>query len=865
MLVDSAGSLGIVGLGGASGFIFSQQCEDESSNNSQFNNNKKFIQVCTNQTFNNSSCSLCKYKVNKCNVRNCKTCSIFNENHTFISTVTGRKYHTSIGEDVTCSSTNLVYLLQCNYCKLQYVGQTCQTLRERMGGHRSGICNDQESKIFYEHFTRGLCQGYGFSVQIIQKLTGNGRVPIGDGVEAVSKKGRGVRDVECTARREGCETDWMVELRSIYPYGLNDRCKGKDWRERGQGELVGANLFKKLGHFIPNQVRGKKGFRPGVSPEDGLTSIHESCGCYGPDSISCASCVLNGARILVNSMKKVQGKKLGSLISDLIYKGEGKNSFLMQYYDAILDMIDSKFSKGSHQQSASRQKPNVLFPIFFSSKLIQDLGLSRMFRETSILEALPMNTIVKVPTIVYRLGKTVRGKLFNYRQALANLDVDHFIANYDNMVCECKNSKYTDPHHKHIITGNLSIVEHDLLRKLMQEGPNFREQPHILSPKPILNGVKRDINQGIENWAKFEGVPIEAFGEWRVKCLENLKKSLNKIFYQKNKRVTGEVLKRRDVIEYLTSFHSKFIITSIDKTTSNLGVVCKKFYIKNILEECGLWPGGGSETYEVSNQNKQGIINKLKQGVSLFGVKQSGDHHDDLPYIYSIIKMHKNPVKFRYIISSRQCTTKPLAKAAMLGLKECQKQNKAYCTAIKQYTGINMFFITDNFQKIASDIQYLNGRSKANSISTYDFTSLYTKIQHKHLITNLEWYIDLAFKGANKRGKKFLSVYSKSANWVVKHHEKTCAFDPNTFKALNKFLINNAYFSCGDKILRQKIGIPMGLDPAPQMANAHLHKYEFDFQQKMAKTNYSVARSLNHTFRYIDDISPLNDKGNFEK
>ena len=57
----------------------------------------------------------------------------------------------------------------------------------------------------------------------------------------------------------------------------------------------------------------------------------------------------------------------------------------------------------------------------------------------------------------------------------------------------------------------------------------------------------------------------------------------------------------------------------------------------------------------------------------------------------------------------------------------------------------------------------------------------------------------------------------------------------------------------------------MGLDPAPQMANAHLHKYEFDFQQKMSKRNYSVARSLNHTFRYIDDISPLNDNGNFEK
>ena len=54
----------------------------------------------------------------------------------------------------------------------------------------------------------------------------------------------------------------------------------------------------------------------------------------------------------------------------------------------------------------------------------------------------------------------------------------------------------------------------------------------------------------------------------------------------------------------------------------------------------------------------------------------------------------------------------------------------------------------------------------------------------------------------------------------------------------------------------------MGLDPAPQMANGHLHKYEFDFQQKMAKSNYAVAKSLNHTFKFIDDSSPLDVKGN---
>ena len=129
---------------------------------------------------------------------------------------------------------------------------------------------------------------------------------------------------------------------------------------------------------------------------------------------------------------------LRALISDLIFKGKGSSNFYMQYYDSILDMINSKFSKGSCQQSASKlkskSKPKVIFPIFFKCKLIQDLGLSRMFREDKLLEALPNNVSVKFPVIIHKLGNTIRGKLFNYRQALANLDVDNFIANYDQTI-----------------------------------------------------------------------------------------------------------------------------------------------------------------------------------------------------------------------------------------------------------------------------------------------------------------------------------------------------------------------------------------------------------------------------------------------
>ena len=110
-----------------------------------------------------------------------------------------------------------------------------------------------------------------------------------------------------------------------------------------------------------------------------------------------------------------------------------------------------------------------------------------------------------------------------------------------------------------------------------------------------------------------------------------------------------------------------------------------------------------------------------------------------------------------------------------------------------------------------------------------------------------------------------MSIYSTKANWVKNPGDGTCSFNKTNFKKVQHFIVNNAYFEVGNKILRQNIGIPMGTDPAPFYANADLYYCEFKFQEKYTRTNYKVAKSLNHTFRYIDDISPFNDKGNFKR
>ena len=45
-------------------------------------------------------------------------------------------------------------------------------------------------------------------------------------------------------------------------------------------------------------------------------------------------------------------------------------------------------------------------------------------------------------------------------------------------------------------------------------------------------------------------------------------------------------------------------------------------------------------------------------------------------------------------------------------------------------------------------------------------------------------------------------------------------------------VFDNSFFRFGKKVFRQKIGIAMGIDRAPQMANLYLYYYEGAFTAK---------------------------------
>jgi hypothetical protein len=61
------------------------------------------------------------------------------------------------------------------------------------------------------------------------------------------------------------------------------------------------------------------------------------------------------------------------------------------------------------------------------------------------------------------------------------------------------------------------------------------------------------------------------------------------------------------------------------------------------------------------------------------------------------------------------------------------------------------------------------------------------------------------------------------------------------------WLTNNIYVTCGDSMLKQIIGIPMGTDCAPFLANLFLFAYAYKWLTKKFKT------------KEFDDLKKFND------
>ena len=332
---------------------------------------------------------------------------------------------------------------------------------------------------------------------------------------------------------------------------------------------------------------------------------------------------------------------------------------------------------------------------------------------------------------------------------------------------------------------------------------------------------------------------------------------------QLHPRRSSKVLSDSNVTNYLNELQEKYVMVPIDKADSNIAFICKRYYVEVLTKELGLG-GNSTNTYAyVSNTNLHDIVGDHKKSL-LDEFKQIiPEEMQTLPDIYWLPKLHKTPTKARFIIASRNCTVKKLSKDITSIFKLAHDQIYRYNQKASTFSGIKTFWVINNSRPVVGTLKKINCKRNAKTISSFDFSTLYTTIPHSKLLRELSAIIKFIFKGVSKKNI-FIDKHG-IAHWTIYARNSSSHYDLNKILKAVEYLLNNCYFKFGDKLFKQVIGIPMGSDPAPYFANLFLYQYESRWLNKTKKENNVLARKFGRVFRYIDDLLAINDGGEFEK
>ena len=118
----------------------------------------------------------CGCVVSACGIVHCTTCRHISRGSTFASNITNKSYEVvSSSTSMACTSDNVVYLITCKRCGIQYVGETSQKLRNRLNNHRSSL-KRLTNLYLYHHFSSDGHTEDDISIMPIEKITFSVRV-----------------------------------------------------------------------------------------------------------------------------------------------------------------------------------------------------------------------------------------------------------------------------------------------------------------------------------------------------------------------------------------------------------------------------------------------------------------------------------------------------------------------------------------------------------------------------------------------------------------------------------------------------------------------------------------------------------------
>ena len=168
----------------------------------------------------------------------------------------------------------------------------------------------------------------------------------------------------------------------------------------------------------------------------------------------------------------------------------------------------------------------------------------------------------------------------------------------------------------------------------------------------------------------------------------------------------------------------------------------------------------GNNTYKkYTKENEQRLIERHNHQVTNFIIKYKPKSEEQvIPKVYCIPKMHKNPVKFRFITGAFNSSIKEMSILLKDVLVHFKEHYIRYCKTIESRNNIRIIWSIKSSQELLEKL--VHKEFKSEELYTADFASLFTNLPHKTVMECLSHIIKTCFKNSEKRfiqksGKRF--------------------------------------------------------------------------------------------------------------
>jgi hypothetical protein len=566
----------------------------------------------------------------------------------------------------------------------------------------------------------------------------------------------------------------------------------------------------------------------------------------------------------------------------------------------------------------------------FTGIASEAMNLQDIFSQQTAQSAFPtvVRTAMGYPKLRWSYEMSVGRLLINDKQ---HLKAFKFGDKSKDPQCLCNTTHWRKFKCKdgHVATTDLSCILDDDLRRMYEKGTTFKGTPDSGDYNSIgddIQNIRSALTTYITQTCAWLGTSELEFAEWKSNVMTQVEERRHaisrtgldgKYLYINWNQLQGKARK----------FGKHWTTCMSDKSSNTYTIKCRACLIEQAREEMVSTPN-----YEPSKAPRDELLRKHAAFVvNRFGmatgkaptakeakeVKEADDKAKGakrargqqpatettkkrkakdrqsprafnfrFPGFGNLVKNHKEQ-KNRWLARSANTSLTQLSKWVHVGLKATMRTSEAMWRDMFHFHHINVAgsWIINNHRRVTENLVKMDSqgmRPHQDEMETFDFASMYTTMDHEVIKELLDEYVDMVFtqEATNNPSHKVLHLHKTGKpEWTPRKPATKTGKNNSTytnqhitgkdFKEWIHFLLDNLYVEVGGELFQQTIGIPMGTNSAPMIANIVCFMQEFRYMRMLASNvehvgdpQWVLLRQLSLNTRFIDDLLNLCVPGN---